>query len=196
MRRISSVVKLAAALAAVLVGPGSAVAAQAATKTDQVYAEGSTYTMVAAHDVPATNAGLANMPPIWVMVFVPSAIPPAYKPQCDPCDHPNNANLPGGGDYHDHLLPGAPGLGTDGTAGDYTGPWMVTIVVFNPAFTHGNAAFQPVTSDTQLAQVEAASAAALASSGVPELLPINPGGADRFERPLGIDLICPIIQAG
>jgi hypothetical protein len=195
MHRIPSFVKLAAALAAVLIGPGSAVAVQAA-ETTPVYADGQTYTMVAAKAMPASNSGLAKAPPLWVMVFVPSAVPPGYTPQCDPCDHPNNPNLPGGGDFHDHLLPSVPGLGNNGTAGEYTGPWMITIVVFNPAFTHGNTSFEPIKSDWQLAAVEAASAAALSSNGVPELLPINPNGANRFERATDTVLICPIIQKG
>jgi hypothetical protein len=193
MQRIPSFVKLAAALAAVLVGPGSAVAAQAAASTSLVYAEGRTYTMVTATSVPATNAGLQSAPPLWEMVFAPNAIPVGYTPQCDPCDHPNNPNLPAGGDYHDHLLPSAPASGMDATAGGYRGPWMITILVFNPAYTHGNTAFEPITSDDQLTAVEAASAAALAAHGVPELLPINLSGANVFEKPIGIDLICPIV---
>lgn len=193
MHRIPTFVKLAAAVAAVLVGPGSAIAAQASEATSLVYAEGRTYTMVTAHSMPASSPGLAKSPPLWVMVFAPNAIPPGYTPQCDPCDHPNNPNLPGGGDYHDHLLPSAPGSGTDATAGGYRGPWMITIVVFNPAFTHGNTAFAPLTSDDQLTAAEAASAVALSTHGVPELLPINPSGADVFEKPLGIVLVCPIV---
>ena len=193
MHRIPTFVKLAAALAAVVVGPGSAVAAQAAQSTSLVYAEGRTYTMVTAHSMPASSPGLEKAPPLWVMVFAPNAIPLGYTPQCDPCDHPNNPNLPAGGDYHDHLLPSAPGSGTDATKGGYRGPWMITIIVFNPAFTGGNTAFQPVTSDGALEAVEAASAAALSSNGVPELLPINPSGSNPFEIPTGTILICPIV---
>lgn len=193
MHQIKTVVKLAAALAAILIGPGSAVAAQAAAQTSLVYADGKTYTMVTATARAASNPGLETAPPLWVMVFAPNAIPNGYTPQCDPCDHPNNPNLPGGGDFHDHLLPSAPGLGTDGTAREYKGPWMITIVVFNPAFTHGNTAFVPITSDGQLAAVEAQSSLALQQSGIPELLPINPAGPDRFERSTGTVLICPIV---
>lgn len=193
MHRITSYVRLAAALAVVVLGAGNTVAAQAAVGTSLVYADGKTYTMVTATSRPASSPGLETAPPLWVQVFVPSAIPPGYTPQCDPCDHPNNPNLPAGGDFHDHLLPSAPGMGNNGTAGEYRGPWMITITVFNPAFTHGNTGFQPITSDGQLASVEAASAAALRSGGVPELLPINPSGSNIFERSTGTILVCPIV---
>lgn len=193
MHRITSFAKLAAALAVVAMGAGNTVAAQAAAGTSLVYADGKTYTMVTATSRPASSPGLETAPPLWVMVFAPSAIPLGYTPQCDPCDHPNNPNLPAGGNFHDHLLPSAPGMGNDGTAGEYKGPWMITIVVFNPAFTHGNAAFQPITSDGQLAEVEAASASALRTGGVPELLPINASGSNIFERSTGTILICPIV---
>lgn len=196
MHRIPSLAKLAVVVGVFLVGLGNTVTAQAAAGTSQVYADGNTYTMVTATSMPASNPGLEKAPPLWVMVFAPNAIPPGYAPQCDPCDHPNNPNLPGGGDFHDHLLPSAPGMGNGGTAGEYKAPWMITIVVFNPAFTHGNSGFQPITSDGALASVETASAAALSSNGVPELLPINPSGPNIFERATGTVLVCPIVRQG
>ena len=196
MHSITSLAKVSAALTVLVLGMGNTVAAQAAAETSLVFADGKTYTMVAATARPASSPGLEKAPPLWVMVFVPNAIPPGYRPQCDPCDHPNNPNLPSGGDYHDHLLPSAPGMGNNGTAGEYRGPWMITVVVFNPAYTQGNAGFQPITSDGQLATVEAASLAALQSRGVPELLPINLGGSNAFERSTDTILICPIVQMG
>jgi hypothetical protein len=192
--RATRVAAVAAGLLLAVAGPVTTV--EAAISSDPVYADGATYVMVTPHVMPASNAGLQSAPPIWVMVFAPNAIPPGYTPQCDPCDHPNNPNLPGGGDFHDHILPGAPGEGVDGTAGDYKGPWLITIVVFNPRFTAGNSSFAPIKSDTQLATVEAESAAALRGGGVSELLPINPGAANPFERPTGTVLICPIVRAG
>lgn len=192
--RLTRVVFVVAGLLVAATGPVATV--EAATSTDLVYADGQTYVMNTPHARSASNAGLESAPPIWVMVFAPNAIPPAYAPQCDPCDHPNNPNLPGGGDYHDHLLPGAPGEGVNGTAGEYKGPWLITIVVFNPRFTGGNASFAPIKSDTQLAAIESESAAALRSGGVPELLPINTGAANPFELPTGTVLICPIVRAG
>jgi|SRR5579859_1211801 len=192
--RVTRVAAVAAGLLVAAAGPVMTVTA--ATSTDFVYADSHTYVMNAPHAMSASNAGLESAPPIWVMVFAPNAIPLGYAPQCDPCDHPNNSNLPGGGDFHDHLLPGVPGEGVNGTAGDYKGPWLITIVVFNPRFTGGNASFAPIKSDTQLAAVEAESAAALRIGGVPELLPINPGATNPFERPTGMVLICPIVGAG
>lgn len=191
--RISSFIKLAAAMAVVVIGAGSTVAAQAAVQTSLVYADGKTYTMNAVTARTADSPGLEKAPPLWLMVFVPNAIPAGYTPQCDPCDHPNNPNLPAGGNFHDHLLTSAPGMGNNGTAGEYRGPWMVTITVFNPAFTHANASFQPITSDGQLAAVEEESATALRLHLVPELLPINPNGPNIFERSTGTILICPIV---
>lgn len=197
MHRILRLTRVAGVVAGLLVAVAGPVATvEAGNATDLVYADGQTYLMNTPHAMTASNAGLESAPPIWVMVFAPSAIPPDYAPQCDPCDHPNNPNLPGGGDFHDHLLPGAPGEGVNGTAGDYKGPWLITIVVFNPRFTGGNASFAPIKSDTQLAAVEAQSAAALLSGGIPELLPINSGAANPFELPTGTVLICPIVRAG
>jgi hypothetical protein len=197
MHRIPRFTRIAGVVAGLMMAAAGPVApVEAATSSDLAYADGQTYVMDTPHAMPASNPGLEKVPPIWVMVFGPNAIPPGYAPQCDPCDHPNNPNLPGGGDFHDHLLPGAPGEGVHGTAGDYMAPWLITIVVFNPRFTGGNASFAPIKSDTQLAAVEAESAAALRSGGVPELLPINSGAANPFELPTGTVLICPIVRAG
>jgi hypothetical protein len=197
MHRILRATRVAMVTAGLLIAAtGRMATVEAATATDLVYADGHTYVMATPHAMAASNPGLDSAPPIWVMVFAPNAIPPRYAPQCAPCDHPNNPNLPGGGDFHDHLLPGAPGEGVNGTAGEYKGPWLITIVVFNPRFTGGNGSFAPITSDTQLSAVEADSAAALRGGGVPELLPINSGAANPFERPTGTVLICPIVGQG
>jgi hypothetical protein len=191
------IARLARALvvAPLAIGMLSLTPAHATVADSLVYVDGQTYSMVTAHSTTSSSPGLVKAPPLWVLVYSPSAVPPGYAPQCDPCDHPNNPNLPGGGDYHDHVLPAAPGFGSTDTAGSYEGPWMITILVYNPQYTGGNTEFQPITSDDQLAAAEAASLTALQSGGVPELLPINPGAGDPFEVPTGTVLICPIVRS-
>ena len=86
--------------------------------------------------------------------------------------------------YHDHLIPGAPGLGTNGTArGDYKAPWRIVAMVYNPAYSN-RSDFEPITSDEELAAAEAAG----------EFLPINPGAADPYQRWTDNVLICPIVR--
>jgi len=85
--------------------------------------------------------------------------------------------------YHDHVLTGAPGLGKNGTAGDFKGPWKIIILMYKPevAFSLG---FQPITSADDIDAAEAAG----------EFLPINPGAENPFEINTGTVLICPFVS--
>src|SRR5262249_48037098 len=49
-----------------------------------------------------------------------------YQPQCNPCFHPG---LPPRLVYHDHVIPGAPGMGNNGTAGGFMAPWKIIVLV-------------------------------------------------------------------
>lgn len=182
--------------AIVAVSLAATVPATAAQQTDLVYANGQVFTMMDLGAFPHPSPGLLSAPNLYVLVYAPTAIPTGYTPQCDPCDHPNLATLPGGGDYHDHVLDGAPGFGTDGTAGGMQAPWRLVLLFYNPAYTANAANFQPITSDTALDAAEAASAQALATGGLPELLPINPSANNPFEIVTPTVINCPLVHVG
>jgi hypothetical protein len=159
------------------------VAAHAAKDTELVYADGETYTMVGATLITNASPGVLNAPPLYVLGYLapgasgPITLPSGYQPQCNPCLQEPVA-------YHDHLITGAPGLGTNGTAGgDYRAPWRIVVLVYNPAFSN-RLDFTPVTSDDQLGAAESAG----------EFLPINPGAANPYERWTNNVLVCPVVR--
>jgi hypothetical protein len=172
-------VALAGAMALIL---GSAPMVAAKQGAETVWANGQAWTMLTPHAITNPSPGLvAKAPPLYVLAF-PSdghggfVLPAGYSPQCDPC---LGVPVP---PYHDHLLTGAPGFGTNGTSGgDYMGPWRVTLMMYSPAFITGGH-FAPVTSDEDLK-------AAIAAG---EFLPIGPGGS--YEIPLPVILICPLVS--
>ncbi|HSE11428.1 MAG TPA: hypothetical protein VLB69_02225 [Rudaea sp.] len=84
--------------------------------------------------------------------------------------------------YHDHILSGAPGLGNDGTAGEFMGRWKIIVLMYNPSVL-SDPNFKPVTSEVDLDAAEAAG----------EFLPINPGSVNEFELITGGVLICPLV---
>lgn len=175
---------LGAATAGVLLLMSSVGLVQAKEDSEIVYANGSTWTMLAPHAItdPSPNL-LESAPPFYVMAFPMSngqpILPQGYAPQCDPC---LGVPVP---PYHDHLLTSAPGFGVDGTARDYEGPWHVVLMMYNPAYVLSGH-FVPVTSDEDLAAAEAAG----------EFLPIAGLGApNRYERGLPVVLVCPITSS-
>ncbi len=126
---------------------------------------------------------LASALPMYVLAFPQNPatgafiLPAGYAPQCDPC---LGVPVPA---YHDHLLPGAPGLGTSGTAGLVRTPHRPTLMIYSPAFvTSGH--FAPVTDARNLA-------AAIAAG---EFLPI--GGPGVFEKPLPAVMFATILPRG
>jgi hypothetical protein len=160
---------------------GSAAPAVATPGTETVYANGQTVTMLTPHAISNPNPNLlASAPPFYVLAFPMQSghpvLPTGYAPQCDPC---LGVPVP---PYHDHLLPSVPGLGTDGTAREYEGPWSLVVMMYNPAYVAGGA-FVPVTSDEDLAAAEAAG----------EFLPIaGPTAPDPFELRVPVVLVCPV----
>jgi hypothetical protein len=184
MRRCALV---ALATAAVLfAAAGSALAAPPGL--DAAWANGTTVHMSKPTAItnPSPNL-LASAPPLYILKFPtaqtsgPLSLPSHYQPQCDPC-----ANEPVL--YHDHLLPSAPGYGTNGTAGDYEGPWRVIVLVYNPRYAY-SPTFKPVTSDEDLGWAIAAG----------EFLQLNPNlPADdpaAYEVLTNTVLICPVVSA-
>lgn len=112
----------------------------------------------------------------------PITLPSGYQPQCDPCFHPG---LPAPFVYHDHILTGAPGMGKDGTAGDFKAPWKLIVLVYNPAYV-SSPSFKPITSAADLDAAEAAGNV---------FLPINQGGENPYEIDTGNVLICPLVSS-
>ena len=74
-------------------------------------------------------------------------------------------------------------MGTSGTAGAMKGPWVVIIVVYNPAVSN-LPTFSPLKS---VAAIDAGEASGM-------FLQINPGAANPYEINTGIVLICPVVQ--
>lgn len=169
----------AAVVGAMALAPLSA---QAATGSEQAYADGQTYVMVGATLVTNASPGVLDAPPMYILGYPvagpgPVTLPSGYQPQCNPCLEEPVA-------YHDHLLTGAPGLGTAGTAfGNYAAPWRIVIMSYTRAYVM-SPSFTPVTNDDQLAAAEAAGDFAV----------INPTGSDRYQIWTNSVLICPIIR--
>src|SRR5262249_49051458 len=122
MRRLIPILAVVLALAAF------PMAAAAGPGTELVYAGGQTYTMHGVTLTTTASPGLPAAPPLYVLAYLPSAgtsgtltLPSGYQPQCNPCSQEPFA-------YHDHLITGAPGLGTNGTSGsDYRAPWRIVV---------------------------------------------------------------------
>lgn len=161
---------------------------------DPSYANGQTVYMIGPHMITNPNPNLlAHADDLYLLSFpvdtscAPNCpaitLPSGYQPQCDPCFHPG---LPAPFVYHDHVLTGSPGFGTNGTAGSFKGPWQIFVLVYNPAFAF-SAGFTPVTSD------EALDAAEAAGDFLPIAKGINP--ANQFEIPTGNVLICPLVSS-
>jgi hypothetical protein len=169
---------LAAATAALAL----AGATPAATSTEQVYADGHAYDMIGATLVVTSNPGLLSAPPLYLIGYPtpqtagPLVLPSGYSPQCDPCNHSPFH-------YHDHVVTGEPGAGTNGTAGDYRAPWRIVVMAYMPTY-YSSPAFRPITSDSQIPQYE----------GDGRLVPLDPGAPDPYQVWTDMVLICPIIR--
>lgn len=160
---------------------------------DPSYADGKTYYMIGPHmmvNAEATNPRLyAQAEELYLLVYPLNSsgtdtdaktLPSGYMPQCNPCYHPG---LPGPLAYHDHVLTGAPGLGNNGTAGQYKGPWKILVLIYNPALLDSH--FKPITSASEISTAEAEG----------KFLPVNNSGTgDPFEIDTGNLLICPLVS--
>jgi hypothetical protein len=160
-----------------------AAATPAAPSTEDVYADGQTYAMIGATLRTTSSPGLLSAPPIYVIGYPtdqtsgPLILPSGYQPQCDPCNH-------GAFPYHDHVVTGEPGAGTNGTAGDYRAPWRIVAMAYSPAY-YMSPDFVPITSDDQIQAYE--------DNGW--LVKLNAHGTgDPFQVWTNMVLICPIVQ--
>jgi hypothetical protein len=159
---------------------------------DPSYVDGKIYYMIGPHvivDAIDTNPQLyAQSEELYIVAYpinnasnndtLPQTLPSGYQPLCNPCYHPG---LPGVFAYHDHELTGAPGLGTNGTAGEFKGPWKIIVLMYNPAVL--TTAFKPVTSVEELDAAEAAGM----------FLPIGNDPTNQYEIDTGNVLICPLV---
>lgn len=160
---------------------------------DPSWADGNLYYMIGPRLIP--NAILtqpqlyANSEELYLLVYPLNnqgtdtdrkTLPSGYQPNCDPCYHPG---LPGVFAYHDHVLTGAPGLGNNGTAGAFKGPWKIILLMYDPTVANAPT-FVPVKSASDIDAAEA--------NGW--FLPINVNGTNPYEIETGNVLICPLVS--
>jgi hypothetical protein len=171
----------------------SSAAASGKPEIDPTYANGKTVYMIGPRLIVDARTNQPNLyakaEELYLVVYPqastpqpgagPITLPSGYQPQCDPCFHPG---LPFNFVYHDHVITGAPGMGKDGTAGEFEAPWKVIVLVYNPAYV-SSPNFKPVTSEDALDAAEQAGNV---------FLPINAGGSNPYEVETGNVLICPI----
>jgi hypothetical protein len=163
---------------------------------DPSYANGKTVYMIGPHTIVNARETMPNAyahaDELYIVAYPqatlpqpgagPITLPSGYQPQCDPCFHPG---LPFPFVYHDHVLTGAPGMGKNGTAGEFKAPWKIIVLVYNPEFV-ASPNFKPITSATDLDAAEAAGNV---------FLPINIGGDNIYEVDTGNLLICPLVSS-
>lgn len=165
---------------------------------DPTWANGQVVYMIGPHTIPNARETQPNLyakaEELYLVVFpqAPNQPPPApgagpitlpsgYQPQCNPCFHPG---LPPPFVYHDHVITGAPGMGRNGTAGQYLAPWKIIILMYDPAYAN-SPNFHPLTS---AAEVDAAE-----NPNLHILLPIS-DGPNKYEIDTGNVLICPTVS--
>jgi hypothetical protein len=170
------------ALVSVVGALAFAAGAVAETQTENVYVDGQAYAINtgAAVVFDASEKLLEQSSPMYLIGFTvlpgttgPITLPSGYQPQ--------NNGLPSPVPYHDHVLTGAPGLGS-GTAGDYGAPLQVVRMQYTSAYTY-DPAFVPITSVDQIPAAEAAG----------ELLVINAGAPDPYQLWTTTLLVRPIV---
>jgi hypothetical protein len=187
--------RASSAVAASKPGEPTTTAATGKPEIDPTYANGTTVYMIGPHMIVNAKATMPNAyehaEELYLLVYPqtatpqpgagPITLPSGYQPQCDPCFHPG---LPPQFVYHDHVITGAPGMGNDGTAGEYKAPWKIILLVYNPAYV-GSPNFTPIKSETAIDAAEQAGNV---------FLPINNGADNPYEVDTGNLLICPTVS--
>ncbi len=180
---------LLGALGALLLLPSGQALGAGRPSVDLSYYDGSLFYMLGAHVImnPSANQ-LAQAKEIYVLAYPinpsgsttlgPLTLPSGYQPTCDPCF---TAAIPPQYAYHDHVLTGVPGEGSE-TAGAFKAPWKIILLMYTPTAANGPD-FTPITSADDIDAAEAAG----------EFLAINPGGDNPYEIETGKILICPIV---
>lgn len=174
----------------------SAVAQTGKPEIDPTYANGKTVYMIGPHTVVNAKETMPNVyahaEELYLVVYpqsflpapgsLPITLPSGYQPQCNPCFHPG---LPAPFVYHDHVISGAPGMGTNGTSDGMKAPWKIILLMYNPAYV-SSGTFTPLTSQAAIDAAEEAGNV---------FLPINQGGSNPYEIETGNLLICPIVSS-
>ena len=165
---------------------------------DLTWANGVQVNMIGSHVIPGARETMPNLyahsEELYLLVFPQATVPdPAtagpitvgngYQPQCNPCFHPG---LPYPLVYHDHVITGAPGMGNNGTAGAFKGPWKIIVLIYNPAYAY-SPNFHPITSATAVDAAEA--------TGNTDVFLKAFGGSNPYEFETGNVLICPIVSS-
>jgi len=184
-----------------LAASANAAAAALVTKTggkpeiDPTYANGETVYMIGPHMIVDAKTTMpeayAHAEELYLVVFPqdsipqpgagPIVLPSGYRPQCDPCFHPG---LPAPFVYHDHVITGAPGMGNNGTAGEYKAPWKIILLMYRPDYA-ASPNFVPLKSESDIDAAERAGNV---------FVPINGGAANPYEIETGNLLICPTVS--
>jgi hypothetical protein len=158
-------------------------ATAAKPEIDPSYAEGKTVYMIGPHVIFGAAQSQPNLyahaEELYLVAYPQEALPlpSGYVPQCNPCFHAPPPFI-----FHDHVLPGAPGLGKNGTAGSFKAPWKIILVKYTVEAV-SDEKFVPVKSVEELDEAEAA--------GKFQIL--APGTDHPFEIDTGNLLICPLV---
>ena len=174
----------------------AAVAQAGKPEIDPTYANGQTVYMIGPQMIVNARETMPNAyahaEELYLLVYPqgflpepgssPITLPSGYQPQCNPCFHPG---LPAPFVYHDHIIPGAPGMGTNGTSEGMKAPWKIILLMYNPAYV-SSGSFTPLTSEEAIDAAEEAGNV---------FLPINQGGSNPYEIDTGNLLICPIVSS-
>lgn len=165
----------------------AAAVASGKPEIDPTYANGTTVYMIGPHLIQGARETMPNAyahaEELYLVTYPQTSLPlpSGYQPQCNPCAHPG---LPPQFIYHDHVITGAPGMGVNGTAGQYKAPWKIVVLVYNPAYV-ASPTFRPITSAAAIDSAETAGNV---------FRHINPGAANEFEFEPGNLLICPTVS--
>jgi hypothetical protein len=196
LRKLTAIGALMPALAfSLFLSSGTATAGKPVI--DPSYVDGKIYYMIGPHAITNPNPQLyAQAEELYLIAYPinpsgtdtdPKTLPSGYQPLCNPCYHfgPNDP-----GAYHDHVLTGAPGLGKNGTAGEYLAPWKMILVVYTLAAAE-DPNFKPITSAVDLDAAEAACDAQPATCILQKQN--QPGNPNPYEVETGVVLICPLV---
>jgi hypothetical protein len=173
----------------------AAVSPMGKPEIDPTYANGTTVYMIGPHLIVNAKETMPNAyehaEELYLVVYPqqsipqpgagPITLPSGYQPLCNPCFHPG---LPLEFVYHDHVIPGAPGMGNNGTSDGFKAPWKIIVLVYNPEYA-SSPNFVPLKSEADIDAAEAAGNV---------FLPINNGGGNPYEIDTGNLLICPIVS--
>lgn len=185
---------LVGALGGVLLALSSPIASFGKPDIDLTYFNGQVYYMIGPHMITNPNPKLlAQAEELYMVAYPinpdgrtdlgPLKLPSGYQPTCDPCFRPGMSPMFG---YHDHIVGGVPGMGKNGTAGVYEGPWKVILLMYNPTVSQ-SLSFTPIKSVAGIEYGE--------EHG--EFLRINANlkkGPNPYEIQTGKVLICPLVS--